>query len=274
MNRRAPASTDRGAAGKRTGVVGHERQTMTTKAIIPVLVFALVLGASAHGQQPAGPRELGIKYMRDSEEYATLARQVYRTAGEAVTRAATQRRQGEWAVVLDVDETSLDNSTYQLERAAYGLPYDETSWGAWVARREAPAVPGVIGFLDVVRRSGGHVAWITNRNASLADPTRDNLKAVGMWTDDDRLCPQESAQTLKAARRREVMTGTGGCSWRGTPMSIVAFIGDQLADFPSAAELIPDTGTDAAFGFTCFLVPNSMYGRWTTQVTRVRTGQP
>jgi len=245
-----------------------------TRSFIHATAWALIFGALVHAQQPTLVRELGIKYMRDSEEYATLARQVYRAAGEAVTHAATQRRQGEWAVVLDVDETSLDNSTYQLERAAYGLPYDDASWGAWVARREAPAVPGLIGFLDVVRRSGGHVAWITNRNASLADPTRDNLKAVGVWTDDDRLCPQESAQSPKATRRREVMTGTGDCSWRGTPMVIVAFIGDQLADFPTAAELIPDTGTDAAFGFTCFLVPNSMYGRWTTQVTRVRTGQP
>jgi len=245
---------------------------VTTRSFLHAIATALIFGVWVHAQQPTPVHELGIKYMRDSEEYATLARQVYRAAGEAVTRAATQRRRGEWAVVLDVDETSLDNSTYQLERAAYGLPYDDGSWGAWVARRQAPAVPGVIGFLDVVRRAGGHVAWISNRNASLADATRDNLKAVGVWTDDDRLCPPTSAQNPKATRRREVMTGTGDCSWRGTPMSIVAFIGDQLGDFPTAAERIPDTGTDAAFGVTCFLVPNSMYGAWTTQVTRVRTG--
>jgi 5'-nucleotidase (lipoprotein e(P4) family) len=225
-----------------------------------------------HAQQASPTRELGIKYMRDSEEYATLARQVYRTAGEAVTRAAAQRRPGQWAVILDVDETTLDNSMYQLERAAYGLPYDDASWGAWVARRQAPAVPGVTGFVEEVRRAGGRVAWITNRNVSLADPTRDNLKAVGVWTDDDRLCPQKNAQSPKATRRREVMTGTGDCSWRGTPMAIVAFLGDQLGDFPTAAEKIPDTGTDAAFGRTCFLVPNAMYGAWTTQVTRGRPG--
>jgi 5'-nucleotidase (lipoprotein e(P4) family) len=247
--------------------------TVTTRSFIHAAACALIFGALVHAQQPSPVHELGIKYMRDSEEYATLARQVYRTAGEAVTRTK-QKRQGQWAVVLDVDETTLDNSTYQLERAAYGLPYDEGSWGAWVARREAPAVPGVIGFLEVVRRSGGHVAWITNRSASLAGPTRDNLKALGVWTDDDRLCPPKNERDPKATRRREVMTGTGDCSWRGTPMSIVAFIGDQLGDFPTAAERIPDTGTDAAFGSTCFLVPNSMYGAWATQVTRVRTGQP
>jgi 5'-nucleotidase (lipoprotein e(P4) family) len=245
---------------------------VTSRSLIHATAFAWALGALVHAQQPTPVHELGIKYMRDSEEYATLARQVYRTAGEAVMRAATERRQGQWAVVLDVDDTALDNSTYQLERAAYGLPYDDESWGAWVVRRAAPAVPGVTGFVEVVRRSGGRVAWITNRRATLTDPTRDNLKAAGVWTDDDRLCLQKNAQDPKATRRREVMTGTGDCSWPQMPMTIVVFVGDQLGDFPDAAERMPDTGTDAAFGRTCFLLPNSMYGAWTTRVTRVRTG--
>jgi 5'-nucleotidase (lipoprotein e(P4) family) len=241
---------------------------VTTRSFIHAAACALALGISAHAQQASPVHELGVKYMRDSEEYATLARQVYRLAGDAVTRAAAGR-QGPWAVVLDVDETTLDNSTYQLERAAYGLPYDDQSWAAWVMRRTAPAVPGVTGFVQAVRQSGGHVAWITNRSASLVEPTRDNLKAVGAWTDDDRLCLQKNSQDLKAARRREVMTGAGDCSWPGTPMSIVVFVGDQLGDFPDAAERIPDTGSDAAFGRTCFLLPNAMYGAWTTRVTRV-----
>jgi predicted secreted acid phosphatase len=41
-----------------------------------------------------------------------------------------------------------------------------------------------------------------------------------------------------------------------------------MGDFPDASEHIPDTGTDAAFGRTCFLLPNSMYGQWTSRVTR------
>ena len=55
-------------------------------------------------------------------------------------------------------------------------------------------------------------------------------------------------------------------------MPLVAFVGDQLGDFPAASEQIPGTGNDAAFGLTSFLLPNSMYGGWTTGVTRVRSG--
>lgn len=245
------------------------RQMMTTKTFISALVLALVLGAAAHGQQSAVPRELGIKYMRDSEEYATLARQVYRLAGAAVVSVVSKSPSRPWAVVLDVDETALDNSTYQLERAAYGLPYDDGSWSAWVERRRAPPVPGVVGFIELVRRSGGRVAWISNRNASLTDATRENLKTVGLWNDDDRLCLQKPSQDPKSARRRQVITGQGDCSWAGIATSIVALVGDQLGDFPAASEQIPGTGDDAAFGVSSFLLPNSMYGGWTAGVTRV-----
>jgi 5'-nucleotidase (lipoprotein e(P4) family) len=232
------------------------------------MCVAVAAWTTVAAQPPLTVRETGIKYVRDSEEYATLTRQVYRLAGDAVTRAANDSPSRSWTVVLDVDETALDNSTFQLERAAYGLPYDGGSWARWVERREATAVPGVVGFVEVVRRAGGHVAWITNRDASLAESTRENLKAVGAWKDDDRLCAQKEQYT-KADRRREVVTGKGECAWPATPMRAVVFVGDQLGDFPDASEQIPQTGDDAAFGRTCFLLPNPMYGAWTTRVTRI-----
>src|SRR5262245_43968021 len=144
-----------------------------------ILAGFLITAASILGAQ-----QLGIKYMRDSEEYATLARQVYRLAGDAVTRLARDNAARPWAVVLDIDETTLDNSAYQLERAAYGGPsFEDKSWSAWIQRREAPPIPGVVGFVALVRKAGGHVAFITNRNAALMDATRDNLQAVGVWND-------------------------------------------------------------------------------------------
>ena len=220
--------------------------------------------------QQAAVHELGIKYMRDSEEYATLARQVYRLAGEAVARASSSTAGRRWAVVLDVDETTLDNSTYQLERAAYGVSFDTASWNAWVERREAPAVPGVVDFVAQVRRAGGRVGWITNRDTTVTNATRDNLKQAGVWNDDDRLCLQKTPQHTKAQRRHEIVTGSGDCAWPSQPAQVILFVGDQLGDFPAASEQIPQTGTDSAFGRVCFLLPNSMYGNWEKGVTRVK----
>jgi 5'-nucleotidase (lipoprotein e(P4) family) len=207
--------------------------------------------------------------MRDAEEYAALARQVYRMAGDAVTRTAPSLGRQAWAVILDIDETALDNSTYELERSAYGLPFESGSWNAWVRRREAGPVPGAAAFVATVRQAGGHVAWITNRDAVTRDATRENLQSVKLWADDDRLCPQNDARHTKRARRAEVASGAGACAWSGVPMRVLAFLGDQMTDFPESDERFPDTGTDAAFGRICFLLPNSMYGAWTTKVTRI-----
>jgi len=232
------------------------------------LAIAILLIASLTLDAQKDAKELGIKYMRDSEEYATLTRQVYRSAGDAVDRGASAVS-GPWAVVMDIDETTLDTTTYSLERAAYGLPFDDASFRAWTERRQATPIPGVVGFISHIRQVGGHIAWISNREAAVIDATRDNLKWIGLWNDDDRLCLQKTPEHTKAQRRRELISGQGECSWPNRPIRVVAFVGDQLGDFPDASEGIPNAGDDNSFGRTCFLLPNSMYGPWTTHVTRV-----
>ena len=236
-----------------------------------LLAVSMPLLVSA--QQPALlPQNLGIKYMRDSQEYGTLARQVYRAAEQAVRTAAPALQKGSWVVSLYIDETALDNSTYQLEREAYRLPFDTVSFNAWVTRRQATAIPGVYEFARTVHQLGGHVAWISNRDAQTLEATRANLTALQLWSDQDRLCLQ--AQTTprppKRVRRSEVLAGQGECSWSGTRMRFIAFVGDQMGDFPEADEGIPDTGTDLEFGRTCFLLPQAMYGDWVTRVTRTQ----
>jgi len=84
------------------------------------------------------------------------------------------------------------------------------------------------------------------------------------------LCLQKTPQHTKAERRHEIVTGAGDCAWPSQPAQVVVFVGDQLGDFPAAAEQFPQTGTDSAFGRVCFLLPNSMYGNWERSVTRVR----
>ena len=233
-------------------------------------VLALAMPLLVTAQQPALlPQGLSIKYTRDSQEYATLARQVYRGAEQALRGAAADLEKGSWVVSLDIDETALDNSTYQLEREAYGLPFEAVSWNAWIRRRQAPAIPGVAEFIQTVRQLGGSVAWISNRDAETLEATRANLASLQLWNDQDRLClqVQTAPRPTKRMRRSEVLAGEGGCSWPGKKRFVV-FVGDQMGDFPEADEGIPNAGTDLAFGRTCFLLPQAMYGEWVTRVTR------
>jgi 5'-nucleotidase (lipoprotein e(P4) family) len=214
---------------------------------------------------------LNIKYVRDSEEYWTLTQQVYRLAAEAVEKLPKPSAPTGWAVVLDVDETALDNSIYQLERAAYGLPFSPSSWGAWVRRAQAPAVPGVTDFIARVRAiAGNRIAWITDRewNAEqqldLTAATKTNLANAGLWDAKDLLCMRAGSD--KKARRRELRTGSGACSWAGTRIEPVVFVGDQMADFPEPDER--EAGSDEGFGRRFFILPQPMYGRWVSNVTR------
>jgi 5'-nucleotidase (lipoprotein e(P4) family) len=234
-----------------------------------VVVAALAYPAPARAQAPLD-EHLGIRYVRDSAEYHALSRQVYRQAAMAVDAARTGAP-GAWAVVLDVDETALDNSVYQLERAAYGSSYDPVSWNAWVRREEAGSLPGVVEFVRGVRAAGGRIAWITNRDEATREETRRNLAREGLWHDGDRLCLETDKEYTKARRRRELREGQGACAWAGDPVRVVAYVGDQMGDFPGAGEEEGGTGGppgDEAFGVRFFLLPNPMYGRWTMGVTR------
>src|SRR5690242_797308 len=79
--------------------------------------------AESHLEQPpapAAPLPKEIHWFRNSAEVRALTRQVYTMAGHAVDSAAYKG--GKWGVVLDVDETVLDNSEFQKE--SLGKPFD------------------------------------------------------------------------------------------------------------------------------------------------------
>jgi 5'-nucleotidase (lipoprotein e(P4) family) len=237
--------------------------------------FLLALACSlaprvAASQTPATTERRDVKYVRDSEEYWTLVQQVYQGAREAVMRAkAGVARNAPWGVVLDVDETTLDNSVYELDRESYNVTFDSGSWNGWVRRQEAPAVPGSREFVAAVRSAGGRIAFITNRDETVREATRRNLAAVGLWQEGDRLCLQTEDRTYsKSLRRGELRKGSGRCAWEGQPVTIVAYIGDQMGDFPVAGEDPAGSGGTANFGVRYFLLPQPMYGSWTSRVTR------
>jgi acid phosphatase len=243
---------------------------MMRRLLFATVLLALPLAAqtpAAPAAPPPTPMSLDVKYVRDSAEYAALSRQVYRLATDAAI-ARGKASSAPWGVILDIDETSLDNSTYQLERAAYHLTYEDNSWTAWINRAEAGNVPGVAEFVTAVRAAGGKVAWITNRDEKTREGTQRNLERNGLWTSSDVLCLL-SDKYPKSARRREVAEGTGRCSWPGTKIRVVAFLGDQMTDFPQSDEaLFEGAGLDTQFGRTFFLLPNPMYGNWANAVTR------
>ena len=239
-----------------------KRAFITGLFILTALVSAgYLLGESS------SPLPNDVKWVRYSIEYPALCIQTYRAAWQSVKQQAAQLQE-DWAVVLDIDETVLDNSRYQeiLHEQQKDYPY---YWDEWVLREECPPVPGVRAFLDSVRNLGkyAHVVYITNRKQKLEAATLSNLKKTGLWQEGDLLLCRIDRSDTKEIRRQEVINGTGRCEGMG-PRRIIALIGDQLADFmeypPNGKVLDQKEALIASpgWGVSYFVLPNPMYGYW------------
>ncbi len=88
------------------------------------------------------------------------------------------------AVVLDIDETVLDNSAYQARLIKNGEQWQPGTWDDWVSEKAAIPVPGAIAFVERARAEGVSVVYVTNRRCSV----RENLGAAS----SNNPCPQKS----------------------------------------------------------------------------------
>ena len=201
-----------------------------------------------------------IRWVRASAEHRALFLQVYRDASTHVREAAAQRPRGSWAVILDADETILDNSEYQRRRAAEGLGFTQETWDAWGREQKATALPGAVAFLNLIRESGGRIAIVTNRDDYVCPETRRNMEALGLVS-DVVLCRAKGLSD-KNPRFESVRTGEA-IAGAGT-LDIVAWVGDNIQDFPRLSQEISkqSEGAFENFGRTYFMLPNPMYGSW------------
>ena len=202
-----------------------------------------------------------IRWVRDSAEYQAALLQVYRHATAKVEADARGRTQSTWAVILDADETIISNATYQIERARQNLPFTQESWTAWVRRREATPLPGAADFLSRVRALGGRIAIVTNRLQSECADTEAVFKTYALVY-DVMLCRPDGSPSDKNPRFDAVAGGRTAAS--SSPIEVLAYIGDNIHDFPRLTQASKAQGAQALseFGVRFFVVPNPMYGSW------------
>jgi 5'-nucleotidase (lipoprotein e(P4) family) len=164
-------------------------------------------------------------------------------------------------VILDADETIISNVTYQLERARLGLGFSPESWNQWVRRREATPLPGAAAFLARVRALGGRIAVVTNRLASECDDTAAVFERHALVY-DAMLCRANGSASDKNPRFEAVARGQSRAG--GAPLDVIAYVGDNILDFPDLTQALKAQGEAGLqpFGVRYFLVPNPMYGSW------------
>jgi 5'-nucleotidase (lipoprotein e(P4) family) len=233
------------------------------------LALALLLSTSAcsppHSPAPAPaiaaadslPND--VKWVRTSAEYRALTRQAYAIAGERLTERTRGLSAEGWAVILDADETVLDNSEYQRRLAVEHSAFDPKRWASWVNERAAVAIAGAVEFTKLVHSSGGRVIIVTNRSQVECDPTRENLRAIGVEA-NAVLC-QPAGESDKNLRFERVQNGTAVPEM--PPLTVVEWVGDNIRDFPKLTQAARGDSTALAeFGRRFFIIPNPMYGSW------------
>jgi 5'-nucleotidase (lipoprotein e(P4) family) len=207
-----------------------------------------------------------ILYMQKAAEYRALAFQAFNIAGMQLDADEKNRkklpraeRKKQRAVVVDVDETVLDNSPAQAVQVKNRLPFIQENWTAWINMRRAKAIPGAIDFLNDASRKGARIFYVTNRIEVEKQPTIDNLKALGFPDVSGETVLVKTTESSKEARRQAILQR----------YRIAILIGDNLDDLSNVferktvdARFAEVDKTREMFGRKFIVLPNAMYGTW------------
>jgi len=254
-------------------------------SLIAALLATLLTGCQQH--PPANDQLDAVLWTQTSVEHDLLFRQVYASATQHLDRALADPA---WdalahapralhglppALIIDIDETLLDNVPLNARSIINDRPYDYDAWYQWVDRAKGPALPGAVDFLQAAARRGITPYYLTNRAPGQEQATLENLRRAGFPIDS-------SAQILTAG------TAIGGCQasgsdktcrrhWVGTQARVLMQLGDSFGDF-MATRGSQQAQFDAArpyfawLGERWFLLPNPTYGGWYSAPYQGREG--
>ena len=246
-------------------------------SLLPCLLLLLITPA-AQTQAPSMSRPTGanseyqvgaILWTQTSAEYRALAYQTFSLATLRLDQALRNRKRSRStnppAVIVDVDETVLDNSRFQAELVLRNAAYTAENWKAWCDRAEAGAVPGAVDFLKYAANRKVRVFYITNRRQPEKAGTITNLIKLGFpgVTEDSVMIREQGTTSSKESRRDKVRRH----------YLIAMLVRDNLNDFNDnfSGKSIADRSAEvdherAEFGSRFILVPNPMYGEWENAV--------
>ena len=241
------------------------------------LLITITYGYSYASEEDKSFQEqsmLSVLYVQTSTEFAANNIQTFNNASKALDMAIQDKT---WtaaleqknnfsskkpAIIVDVDETVLDNSSFQSRTILSGLSYPN-GWAKWVNESNASAVEGVYEFLHYAKDSDVKIFYVTNRLESFREPTIKNLKRLGLPFDDNKntlLMRVDENVRDKTERRRNI----------ADDYRIVLLVGDQLTDFISTKEAyvfhsdrkkLAKKYSDM-WGSKWFMITNPTYGRW------------
>lgn len=271
--------------------------------LVLVLIVALSVGcapADTHKSKYACEWIQAVLWTQQSGEYTGTTLQVYRTArarlGEALGDSSwtalgflpnlqncgavpLQTDTASYAalppaIILDIDDTVLDNTAFQARLIMEDAEFDRRKWAEWTDEAQAPAVAGALEFLTWAAEDLGiEIVYVTNRRKPSEEATRANLRALGFPLDpthdteftrnNDLVLTRGEYETdapYDKRGRRRLVAG----SYR-----VLMLFGDNLGDFlpcvqdfDTAAQRRAALASVNMWGEKWFVLPNPVYGIW------------
>ncbi|HGY56780.1 MAG TPA: 5'-nucleotidase, lipoprotein e(P4) family [Caldithrix abyssi] len=239
--------------------------------LITVFIVSLFIGCS---EQSSRPNDLlnAVLWMQQSSEYEASALQAYKIAQNLLDKAladknwtAALEQTGDYAqlppaVILDVDETVLDNSPFEANLILNNASFSNTLWDKWCNEARAEAVPGAVEFCNYAAEKGVTVFYLTNRRQHLTEATRRNLQKAGFPLSDKTETVITRTDTGDKGPRRHKIAEN---------YRILLLIGDNNGDFASGFTKAPSAQRHKMvkdyrdyWGTKWIVLPNPSYGDW------------
>lgn len=257
---------------------------------LPLLFVATTAVSSQAQAVPVHPNHNAVLWYQTSAEFNANSVQTYTAARNQLLRAiadpnwtALTNQTGQYqqlppAVIVDIDETILDNSPAAAQAVLQGKTnFDAALWDAWVAKASAQAVPGAVKFLNLAEANGVKVLYISNRECTprKTKPTEQcpqhadtlkNLRAVGIKQLQDNQLWLKGQQTDWSSEKesRRVLAAK--------QYRVVMLFGDDFGDFlPNVKKNITPQQRlklsqqyEHQWGEKWFMLSNPTYGSWQT----------
>lgn len=243
---------------------------------LSILFLGLLFTSCSSSSTLQHPTTSATLWAQNAAEYEALTTSVYNTAlsnlGMAIedsywtaysNQEDQEMRDLPPAVILDVDETVLDNSPFQARMIKQKSSFDLEQWNDWVMEAKANPIPGAVEFTQRAADQGVAVFYLTNREAKVEEGTRQNLKELGfpLSENQDRILSNNERDNWTSAK-------TERRAYVAKNHRVIMIFGDDLNDFVSAkgisqqkrANLVKSNSDK--WGKLWYVLPNPSYGSW------------
>lgn len=231
-----------------------------------ILIFLIVVFSACSGLKSIAPDSeqlvMSTLWYQHSAEMRAIYYQSFQLA-ELRVKQMHENHEGAkpLAVVVDIDETMLDNSPSEGRNILEGERYSKERWMAWTGLASAEPLPGSLEFAHFLEDLGVELFYISNRSIDELDVTIKNLIRHNFPFADKEHVFLKSDTSSKKSRREKV----------AYKYEIALLIGDNLGDF---SEIFDDRSDRMGkglvdqykkeFGKHFIVLPNPIYGSWTS----------